>query len=513
VEHDDRPTKALTAPRVQPDEEITAVDPVVELPLGPGIDIGGYILDEQIGKGGMGVVYSASHPVIGKRAAIKVLQSDVSKSPIMVERFTQEARAVNQIGHPNIIDIFAFGALPDGRAYHIMDLLVGESLRQRLRRGPLHPSEAASVIDELVSALIAAHDKGFVHRDLKPDNVFLVAREGRWPEVKLLDFGLAKLMPEGGMSPFQTTTGIVLGTPEYMSPEQARGIGVDYRTDIYALGVMTFEIITGHRPFPKLDDAMAMLMAHAAERPPPLATLAPQLPLEMSQLVDAMLAKTPDDRPSLLAVRTVIKRLRSTLLPTHTAAGLEISLSGIAAAPPPESGVLSAASLESQMTTELARRPSVPPVIDPAPAPHLAGPSPRAPSIPPTSVQPTAILPTVVPPSEVPPTAVPQAAYPRPPSANPSLPPHRSYPPGSSLAPSLSTHGGQRASGPMTSLVPQDAQQEHAAPALGAGLQILPQMPLRVPGPTTRSSRGWLVVGALVAIAAGVALAIMLVGT
>ena len=142
--------------------------------LGPGTEVNGYVVDGEIGEGGMGVVYAATHPIIGKRAAIKVLKAEVSRSPIIVERFIQEARAVNQIQHPNIIDIFAFGALPDGRSYHVMDLLIGESLRKRLRRGALHPSEAASVIEQMASALTAAHDKGFVHRDLKPDNIFLV---------------------------------------------------------------------------------------------------------------------------------------------------------------------------------------------------------------------------------------------------------------------------------------------------------------------------------------------------
>ncbi len=230
--------------------------------LVPGTAVGDYEIDDELGHGGMGVVYRAEHPVIGKRAAIKVLRREMAKNPDTVDRFVQEARSVNQIGHPNIVDIFAFGTLADGRPYLMMDLLIGESLRARRKRGPLHVSEAASVLDEVTSALAAAHAKGIIHRDLKPDNVFLVERQGRWPEVKLLDFGLAKLV-SGVDTPVRTHTGIMLGTPDYMAPEQIRRRGViDARVDVYALGVMAFESLTGRRPLPRsqgYDDLLAII--------------------------------------------------------------------------------------------------------------------------------------------------------------------------------------------------------------------------------------------------------------
>ena len=301
------------------EEADTVRDRDGRLPNGTVIE--GYVVDGVLGKGGMGIVYSATHKMIGKRAAIKVLRMEVSNNPMHLQRFIQEARAVNAIGHPNIIDIFDFGQLPDGRAFHLMDLMVGESLRQRLRRGPLNPAEAANVIEAVASALMAAHDKGFVHRDLKPDNIYLIPVEGQWPEVKLLDFGLAKLMPEAGTAAFITKTGVMLGTPEYMSPEQARGEPVDYRTDVYALGIVMYEILAGERPFPTTGDAFSTLQYHADEMPPSIGAAVPDLLPEMVQLVDAMLKKDPYARPSLAAVRTVIKRLRTTKLPTHSIAG------------------------------------------------------------------------------------------------------------------------------------------------------------------------------------------------
>ncbi|HUS30899.1 MAG TPA: protein kinase [Kofleriaceae bacterium] len=327
---DDRPTDSHDVVGEDDDEfppdgeTVTTVDDH----LSPGTNVGGYVIENELGFGGMGVVYAATHPVIGKRAAIKVLKPELSKTPAAVERFVMEARAVNQIGHPNIVDIFAFGALPDGRSYYVMDLLAGESLRRRLKRGPLHVSEAVSILDEVASALMAAHDKGIIHRDLKPDNIFMVTIPGRWPEAKLLDWGLLKLtsaQSSVSSGKYRTLAGSVMGTPVYMSPEQARASDqVDLRTDIYALGVMAYELLAGVVPFKK-GSSIDTLLAHQDEPVPSLQEKCPTLPVELVQLIEAMLAKEPDDRPTLAAVRAVIKRLKGTKIPTMTAAGLEIT--------------------------------------------------------------------------------------------------------------------------------------------------------------------------------------------
>src|ERR1700733_2769529 len=291
---------------VQPTPDDDA--PIVDKHISVGTDVGGYLIEGDLARGRMRVVYPAAHPLIGKRAAIKVLKPSLSNNPSAVERFILEARSVNQIGHPSIVDIFAFGKLPDGRHYLVMDLLEGESLRKRVKRGPLHVTEAIGVIDEIASALIAAHAKGFVHRDLKPDNVFLVVHSGRL-DLKLLDFGLAKLLPNAGARAYRTATGAQLGTPDYMSPEQLRGTDVDHRTDLYALGVMAFEILNGKRPRRYADGTFDLGGKSISE----CLAVVPLVPAALAQLVETMVAPDPENRPSLAAVRAVIKRLKPSL--------------------------------------------------------------------------------------------------------------------------------------------------------------------------------------------------------
>jgi len=277
-----------------PDETFSSVD----RDLSPGEMVGEYRVERMIGKGSFGVVYKALHPVIGKAAAVKILKREFSSNPQMVSRFISEARAVNQIRHRNIVDIFAFGVFRDGRQYYVMELLEGEPLDQFLsRRGPVPPAEALPILDRIARALDAAHGAGIVHRDLKPANVFLAEDDGaRFP--KLLDFGVAKLMREQERhSDFRTTTGAMLGTPHYMSPEQCRGDAVDYRTDVYSFGVMTHQMLTGSLPFDG-ESILKVMNMHNSAPPPRMTQHNDALPPALDAPVLRMLEKDPALRPA-----------------------------------------------------------------------------------------------------------------------------------------------------------------------------------------------------------------------
>jgi serine/threonine protein kinase len=255
-----------------------------------GQQVGAYRIAKLLGVGGMGRVYKGVHPSIGSRVAVKVLSRECADRPDLVERFFSEARAVNMIRHESIVNVLDLAQLPDGRPYIIMEYLDGAPLSDIVgKRGPLPLGGLARLIAEVLDALAAAHAKGIVHRDLKPDNIY-VTPAGR---PKVLDFGIAKLRPEMGGS--STQTGSLLGTPHYMSPEQALGKPVDLRTDIYAMGVILFECACGRRPF-VAESLFDLLRKHVDEPPPPPRSLRPDMPPALEQVIMYALAKDPNHR-------------------------------------------------------------------------------------------------------------------------------------------------------------------------------------------------------------------------
>ena len=275
-----------------PDETLAHVD----RELGPGDTVGEYQIEGKLGEGGFGSVYSAVHPLIGKNAAIKVLSREFSANPQMVSRFVAEARAVNQIRHRNIVDIFSFGALPDGRQYYVMERLDGQPFDKFLSsRGRLPPAEAISILRGVARALDAAHGRGILHRDLKPENVFLAFDEDGRPLPKLLDFGLVKQMGESS-SGHKTKTGAPMGTPYYMSPEQCRGVNVDARTDVYSFGVMVFEVLVGRLPFSG-ESPMDVILQHMTATAPAPSSIVPELPPAIDGPILRMMSKDPAERP------------------------------------------------------------------------------------------------------------------------------------------------------------------------------------------------------------------------
>ncbi|MFP2962883.1 protein kinase domain-containing protein [Myxococcus sp. 1LA] len=283
-----------TRPRCAP--VVEAQDPLV------GTRCGSFRLVRRLGRGGMGSVYLGEHVSIGSRVAVKVLHAHLTMYPELVQRFHAEARAVNLIGHENIVSIFDMDAAPP-RPYLIMELLDGSPLSAWVGT-PLAAGAVVTVLSQVCDALQAAHARGIVHRDLKPDNIFLVRRKRGAPFVKVLDFGIAKLadaqMP-------QTHAGIIVGTPEYMAPEQSLGRGVDGRADLYALGVIAYQLLTGRLPF--TDEGLtAQLVAHQLRPPPPPSSVYPAVSAALEHVILRALAKKPEDRyPSIAAFRDALQ--------------------------------------------------------------------------------------------------------------------------------------------------------------------------------------------------------------
>jgi serine/threonine protein kinase len=276
----------------------------------PGTILGSYRLIEVLGEGGMGVVYLAEHTKLGRRVAVKMLRSEYSENPQAVHRFFAEARAVNKINHQNIVEITDFVENPGSDNYYIMELLKGSTLSAVIDNDGIQPLErSVGIMLQVASALGAVHAAGIVHRDLKPDNVFLTERGGQIDFVKLLDFGVAKLGGDTTISVHSTAAGAILGTPEYMSPEQASGKSVDTRTDIYAFGVMLYELVTGRLPLTgsSFGELVVKHLTVAPMPPGAIDGLPYKIPIELEDVILACLAKEPDDRPE--SISAVAERL------------------------------------------------------------------------------------------------------------------------------------------------------------------------------------------------------------
>jgi len=284
-----------------PDAPPAGADPLV------GSQVGSFRVTRLLGRGGMGTVYLAEHPVIGSRVAIKFLHESMASDPTGVSRFYDEARAVNLIGHENIVGIYDLSVLPTGRYFFVMEYLEGDTLQARVRARSLPPHEAKEVLLQVCGALQCAHDRGVVHRDMKPDNVFLVRRRRHSHFVKIVDFGIAKLRNAGWTA--TTAAGFIVGTPEYMAPEQCDDRTIDARTDVYAVGVMAFELATGRLPF-EARSVPQLLLAHLNEKPPRPSDFAPIHPT-LEQAILRALEKDPEARfPSMEAFAAALEAAR-----------------------------------------------------------------------------------------------------------------------------------------------------------------------------------------------------------
>jgi len=350
----------------------------LDAPLSQGAKIGQYEVERELGSGGFGTVYRCRDPVIGKVVAIKVLERQFSMDPVYAERFLEEARAAARIGHEGIVDVLGFGALPDGRRYLVMEYLRGNTLSELLMApggSTLALDDKLVILEQVAHALDAAHAAGIVHRDIKPANVFVTRTSHNALRAKLLDFGIAKRVDDE--APLHTGAGMILGTPAYMSPEQCEGHKVTPSADIYSLGVMAFELLSGERPW-NVRGATALRAAHVRSEPPRASEVQRALPGAVDAPLLSMLAKNPAARPPsasepILALRAALATPTSD--PRRRRTVMALAVAGLAAV---AAGVLAATCLPKSparstppaQTTGSASHPEVTPPSAPAvPAP------------------------------------------------------------------------------------------------------------------------------------------------
>jgi serine/threonine protein kinase len=298
------PTRGA-APMRAPQQQYHQRDDSGEMPapealVGTTVD-GRYRIERVLGTGGMGAVYEAEHIEIGKKVALKVLHPQFSRQADLVARFRREARAASKVGHPNIVDVTDSGTTPDGDVYFVMERLDGLDLGEVLRHERrVAPDRVVAIGTQVCRALSAAHAAGIIHRDLKPENIFLVSREGVPDFVKVLDFGIAKQDMGNQNSPRRLTTpGIAMGTPEYMAPEQAAGKAIDGRVDIYSVGAILYEMLTGDPPHHGAN-VMEILAKKATEAPTLPRELNPDVPEVLEEVVMRCLERDPDRRPQTM---------------------------------------------------------------------------------------------------------------------------------------------------------------------------------------------------------------------
>jgi serine/threonine-protein kinase len=292
-----------------------------------------YAIRGVIGSGGMGMVYEAENLNLGKLVAIKVLMQSATNA-IALSRFHQEARTAGSMGHPNVCEVYDIGQLDDGRPYMVMERLTGETLRRMMQRdGQLAEDDVALVGAQVFAALSAAHRRGVVHRDVKPENVFLHRPAGDTFVVKVLDFGVAKAVSRASISdteqPSLTDSGIVMGTPYYMAPEQATGDRVDASCDVYAACIVLFEALTGRKPFEGAShvEVVTNMLTSIA---PHVSAFRP-VGAKIDALVHSGLSRAPEERPSAQVMRNEL----IALLPDSRAAAVQAPLSHVSLAPPP----------------------------------------------------------------------------------------------------------------------------------------------------------------------------------